>query len=113
MSSIGKLATIVLSALPFLAQAGEVVNVKYRGPVDLAHFECEFTPKSTVVNRLCYDKSEQYVVVELTGTYYHYCEIPPSTVSSWRSAESLGKFFYANVKGNFDCRTHRVPPYSR
>ena len=83
------------------AWAGEVVHVKYRGSVDLAPFMCGWTPRSSVVKRLCYDAKERYVVVNLTGTYYHYCEVPASTVSSWRTAESLGKFFNSRIKGNF------------
>ena len=93
------------------ASAGEVIQVKYRGPVDLATFDCEWTPQSSAVKRLCYDRKEQYVVVNLTGTYYHYCEVPQSVVTAWRGSESLGKFFNSRVKGNFDCRINRVPEY--
>ena len=99
------------AALP--AQAGEVVMVKYRGPVDLAPFACEFVQRSSLVQRLCYDARERYVIVNLSGTYYHYCEVPPSVVAAWRSADSMGRFYNQNVKGRFDCRVNRVPAYSR
>ncbi len=97
------------AALP--VRAGEVVMVKYRGPVDLAPFACEFIQRSSLVQRLCYDSRERYVIVNLTGTYYHYCEVPASVVSAWRSADSMGRFFNQNVKGRFDCRVNRVPAY--
>jgi KTSC domain len=45
------------------------------------------------------------------GTWYHYCEIDPGTVSSLLAAESMGRLYNASIKGNFDCRTHRVPAY--
>ncbi len=56
------------------------------------------------------------MVILLKGTYYHYCEIGQSTVDELLGAESMGKYFYANIKGSgsdgpFDCRTHRVPEY--
>lgn len=96
-------------AAPINAQAGEVVMVKYRGSVDLAPFACEFVQRSSVVQRLCYDKREQYVIVNLSGTYYHYCEVPASLVTAWRGADSMGRFYDQNVKGRFDFRVNRVP----
>lgn len=104
---IATLLVLVAFASP---SAAETVTVKYRGPVDLAPFSCELT-QSSVVHRLCYDAREQYVVVNLSGTYYHYCEVPPRTVAAWRSADSLGRFFNANIKGRFDCRVNRMPSY--
>ena len=89
----------------------ETVNVKYRGVVDLAPFQCEKINRSSLVTRVCYDRKEKYMVIGLQGTYYHYCEIDAETVSALRSAESMGRFFSINIKGNFDCRTRRVPTY--
>lgn len=91
----------------------ETVIVKYRGPVDLAPFTCDSITRSSSVKRLCYDSRERYVIVDLTGTYYHYCEVPPSVVAAWRGADSMGRFFNQNVKGNFDCRVNHVPSYRR
>ena len=100
-------------ASPLESQAGEIVQVKYRWPVDLAPFGCEWVERSSVVKRLCYDPKEKYVIVNLTGTYYHYCQVPAVVVTGWRAAESMGRFFNANVKGNFDCRTTPMPSYSK
>ena len=89
----------------------ETVYVKYRGPVDLSPFGCEWIARSSVVKRLCYDVREKYVIVNLTGTYYHYCQVPTSVVGAWRYADSMGRFYNAYVKGRFDCRVLRVPSY--
>ena len=89
----------------------ETVNVKYRGVVDLAPFQCESVSRSSLVTRVCYDRSEQYMVIGLQGTYYHYCEIDAGTVSALKSADSMGRFFNTNIKGNFDCRARRLPSY--
>ncbi len=99
-------------ALPHLALA-EAVYVKYRGLVDLAPFECEWVSRSALVERLCYDPKEEYVVVSLRGTYYHYCEVPMTVVERWRQAESMGHFYNAYVKARFDCRVLRMPSYEK
>lgn len=102
---------IVAGTIPTTATTSETVMVKYRGPVNLAPFNCEWVSRSSVVNRLCYDAKEKYVVVNLTGTYYHYCEVPENVVSAWRRADSMGRYYNAVMKGKYDCRVFRVPPY--
>ena len=104
-------SAFIATAASVLPAQAETVMVKYRGPVDLAPFGCESTPQSSLVKRLCYDAKERYVLVNLQGTWYHYCEVPAVTVSAWRRSESLGRFYNANMKGQFDCRMNRVPPY--
>ncbi|MFT3989003.1 KTSC domain-containing protein [Aestuariivirga sp.] len=104
-------------ALAFIATSAsaETVTVKYRGPVPLDSFQCRDT-ESSFVERVCYDAAQQYMVIRLKGTYYHYCEIDEATVAGLLAAPSTGKFFNAHIKGSgadgpFDCRTHRVPSY--
>ncbi len=89
----------------------EMVVVKYRGPVDLKPFGCQAVSRSSLVKRVCYDQREQYMIINLQGTYYHYCEIDAGTVSALLSASSMGRYYQRNIKGNFDCRIRRVPPY--
>lgn len=101
--------------LPTLAKA-ETVYVKYRGPVPLDTFRCTVVGRSSLVQRVCYDLAERYMVILLNGTYYHYCEIGKPTVDEFLGAASMGNYFNANIKGSgtdgpFDCRTHRVPAY--
>ena len=91
----------------------EIVNVKYRGQVDLTPFDCEWVARSSVVKRLCYDSKEQYVIVSLGATYYHYCEVPAELVKGWREADSMGRYYDNQVKGRFDCRVNRMPAYPK
>ncbi|MEY9161631.1 KTSC domain-containing protein [Bradyrhizobium japonicum] len=93
----------------------ETVTVKYRGPVDLKTFTCQDS-KSSFVNRVCYDAANQYMLILLKDTYYHYCEIPKATVDALLSVDSHGRYYNANIKGSgkdgpYDCRTHKVPQY--
>jgi hypothetical protein len=96
--------------------AAESVYVKYRGPVPLDTFQCAAVDRSSLVKRVCYDAAQEYMIILLKGTYYHYCEIGQGTVDALLAADSMGRYFQANIKGNgsdgpFDCRTHRVPKY--
>ena len=93
------------------ASCAEIVNVKYRGPVDLKPFACQTITRSSLVRRVCYDRRETYMIINLQGTYFHYCEIDAGTVSALIGAASMGRFYNSNIKGNFDCRTRRVPAY--
>lgn len=104
------------AALSGVATA-ETVTVKYRGPVPLDTFQCAAIDRSSFVKRVCYDAAQQrYMVILLRGTYYHYCEIGPGDVYLLLSAESIGQYFNAHIKGSgsdgpFDRRTHWVPVY--
>lgn len=86
----------------------EVIYVKYRGPVSLAGFNCAATPES-LVRRICYLPSEEYLIVLLDQTYYHYCMVPEPVAEDWSLSPSLGGFYNANVKGRYDCRLGGVP----
>ena len=89
----------------------KVVTVKYRGPVNLAPFKCDRVTRSSFVERVCYDAANSYMLIDLSGTWYHYCEIDADTVSGLMAAGSMGGFYNQSIKGRFDCRTHRVPHY--
>lgn len=105
------LLVVIFWLLSISDAQSETVNVKYRGPVNLAPFKCETIGRSSLVNRVCYDNRERYMIINLQGTYYHYCEIDSRTVSELLAASSMGRYFNANIKGNFDCRVNRVPSY--
>jgi len=47
-----------LTALAMIVSAAhaETVEVKYRGPVDLAPFACEAVTRSSFIERVCYDE---------------------------------------------------------
>ena len=89
----------------------ESVNVKYRGIVNLGPFKCEDVSRSSLANRVCYDGREQYMIINLQGVYYHYCEIDAATVGQLLKADSMGRYFNASIKGKFDCRSKTVPSY--
>ena len=104
------IAIFVLVAGVFLSSSAtaETIYVKYRGVVNLDKFVCHNTA-SSFVNRICYLEENQYLIVLLKRTYYHYCRISTDTVNQWLSASSKGRFYGNNIKGNYDCRIGGVP----
>jgi hypothetical protein len=106
-------ALVLLIAGPAIS---ETVDVKYRGAVDLKPFACADTPRSSFIQRVCYDRAQSYMLISLRGTYDHYCELPAATFDAFVAAPSMGQFYNQKIKGTgsdgpFDCRTHRVPNY--
>jgi hypothetical protein len=107
---------VVAAVLISTPVSSETVNVKYRGVVDLTPFACTDTPRSSFIQRVCYDKAQSYMLINLRGIYYHYCELPPATFDAFMTASSMGQFYNQRIKGTgsdgpYDCRTHRVPAY--
>ena len=86
----------------------ETVDVKYRGPVDLSSFVCTPIERSSLVRRVCYENPNSYMIVNLNGTYYNYCNIDSKTVGTFLAAVSMGHYFNAAIKGHFDCTAGRV-----
>ena len=109
-------AVVIAGAL--LAASGaamaERAYVKARGEVDLAPFQCETMAarNSPNVRRICYDEKRQYVLVSLSGVWYHYCGVPPTTVSEWRRSTSKGRYYNDHIRNGFDCTPPAVAPAS-
>jgi hypothetical protein len=111
MRLIGVIAAAAAMSTCSSVAAAEVVYVKYRGEVDLKVFDCSAITRSSFIERVCYDERNEYMLISLNGTFYHYCEIDPNSVSSLLNAPSMGRFYNASIKGHFDCRVRRVPVY--
>lgn len=95
--------------------AARLVAVKYRSdPVDIAHprFEYLDTAGSSFVGGAWYDDEEDYMVILLQDTYYHYCGMDESTWASLAGASSFGTFYNSSIQGRFDCRQGGVPEYT-
>lgn len=107
---------IILLTLAVFSQfaLAETVQVKYLGSVSLDSFACKDVREGSDVSRICYDKTERYMVIKLKATYYHYCEVDGSTMQAFLGANTKREFFEARIRGTgsdgpFDCRTHPIP----
>ncbi|WP_206733194.1 hypothetical protein [Bradyrhizobium guangzhouense] len=59
--------------------AAETIDVKYYGKLDLAPFACTDVSRSSFINRACYDKSQQFMVVQLRSVYTRIARCPPGS----------------------------------
>ncbi len=88
--------------------------VKYRDTlvdVGAPYFENLGRLDSTLVYDAWYDEKNSYMVINLSGTNYHYCGFGKSDWKSLETASSMGRWYRANIKGSFDCRIYPVPSY--
>jgi hypothetical protein len=112
-----RVALLIAASLATATWAeAETINVKYYGSLDLKTFACTDITRSSFINRACYDKAQQFMVVQLQSTYYPYCEMPANVYDAFLAADSMGRFYNASIKGSgkdgpYDCRTHRAPKY--
>jgi hypothetical protein len=96
--------------------SGSCISIKYYSSVDLMSFACTDITRSSFISRACYDKANQFMVVQLSLIYYSYCEMPAQAFEAFVAAPSMGSYYNGNIKSNGadgpnDCRTHRKPTY--
>lgn len=97
----------------FLSPSSGYVTVKYRDDkVNISASNFEPLDKSdSTVKGAWYDSGNEYMVIKLSGTYYHYCGMPSSAWSGLKAASSPYEYYQDSIKGNFDCRKNPVPRY--
>ncbi|MBK6897659.1 MAG: KTSC domain-containing protein [Alphaproteobacteria bacterium] len=108
-------AIIFLQARPAIAQQDNpsCVYVKYRGWVDKSFFVCSLITDSSFIYEVCYDEKNQYMLIQLKQTFYHYCSINENAVSSLLTASSKGRYYNSYIKGKYDCRLNPIPEYNK
>lgn len=97
----------------FLSSSSGYVKIKYRDDkvnISANNFESLDESDSTVKGAW-YDGSNEYMVIKLGSTYYHYCGMPSSAWSAFKTTSSPYVYYQDSVKGNFDCRVNPVPRY--
>ena len=91
----------------------EKVEVSGRGAIDLAPFACTDTPRSSIVQRVCYDEARRYLLINIGGSYRDYCELPAAMFNAFVAAPSMGQFYKQNIASSdrdapFSCRADRA-----
>jgi hypothetical protein len=97
----------LLGLLPGAATA-EHVFVRHRGMVSLEGFACR-PVASSLVDSVCYDPRQAYLLVQLRGMFHHHCEVEPQTVAALVAADSVGRFYNTAIRGRYDCGQGGVP----
>jgi|SRR4051794_9341855 hypothetical protein len=90
-------AAALLALLCTSSLSTENVDVRGRGPVDLATFACTDTPRSTVVQRVCYDEARQHLLVNADGAYSEFCRLPAATFEAFIVAPSMGQYYRQHI----------------
>ena len=84
----------------FAAEVGaETVDAKDRGPIDLQTFECRDITRSSILQRVCYDRAQRHLIVAVKGAYDRYCDLPAETFDALMVAPSMGQFFNRTIRG--------------
>ncbi len=106
------IGVVILYAI-FASPGSGYVNVKYRDDkVNISASNFEPLDKSdSIVKGAWYDRVNEYLVIKLGSTYYHYCGMPSSAWSGLKSSASLDEYYQQAIKGNFDCRENPIPSY--
>ncbi|MHB0768048.1 KTSC domain-containing protein [Bradyrhizobium sp. 5.13L] len=99
---------LLLAQLAAAPVVSETVETRARHLIDLGTFECRDITRSTVVQRVCYDRARQDLVIATNGAYDRYCGVTPDTVDRLLGAPSMGHFFNRTIEGaaagrRYDC----------
>ncbi len=101
---------ILLAQLATAPIVSETIEIREHRVVDLKTFECRDINRSTVIQRVCYDRAQQDLIVAVAGIYDRYCGVTADTAERLLGAPSMGQFFNQNIKrddtfGRYACRT--------
>jgi hypothetical protein len=104
-------ATSLIAFLLTAPVGSETIDVGDRGTIDLQTFECRDINRSTLIQRVCYDRAQRYLIVGVKGRYNDYCALPQQTFDGLMTAPSMSQFFKENIRGSgsndrYDCSTH-------
>jgi hypothetical protein len=58
---------------------------------------------SSNIREIGYDEAEKTLgIIFHSGILYHYFEVTPETFEEFKTADSLGKYFNANIRNQYD-----------
>ena len=110
---MARIAFIIALLFAAPLEEAESIDVRYRGPVNLKSFDCQDITRSSLIERVCYDEANRYMVVRRNAVYDQYCELPKDVVDAFLNAPSMGQYFKANIAGNdksgpYDCGARKA-----
>jgi KTSC domain len=106
-------ATSLVLVLLSASIGAETVDVG-GGLHDLRGYECRDINRSTIVQRVCYDRARLHLIVGIQGSYAQYCGLSVETFDAFMAAPSMGQFFRRNIgeqgtSGRYNCQSDRRP----
>ncbi|MGY4506753.1 KTSC domain-containing protein [Bradyrhizobium sp. USDA 3650] len=104
---------LLLAQLVTAPIVSETIETGEHRLADLKTFECRDITRSTVLQRVCYDRAQQALVVAVDGVYDRYCGVPIDTVERLLGAPSMGQFFNQNIKREVSGSRYACPARER
>ena len=77
---MARIAFIIALLFAAPLEEAESIDVRYRGPVNLKSFDCQDITRSSLIERVCYDEANRYMVVRRNAVHDQYCELPKDVV---------------------------------
>ena len=77
---MARIAFIIALLFAAPLEEAESIDVRYRGPVYLKSFDCQDITRSSLIERVCYDEANRYMVVRRNAVHDQYCELPKDVV---------------------------------
>ena len=108
---------IIIAALFIFTGCGnseKFVNVKYRDSsinIGASYFDEANITSTDLVEGAWYDEENKYMVIDLNGIYYHYCDIPANAWEGLERSNDPKDYYVDRIKGHYDCRLGDVPIY--
>ncbi len=93
------------------------VSVRYRtnGRIPICDNTFSTLPNTDgQLRRAYFDAQNNYMIVNLSGTNYHYCRFPNNVWREWSNQSNKYTYYVRNIRGNYDCRDgggRYVPDY--
>ena len=107
---VGSILRLILMLIPMIEIRAEVVDVRSHGSVELnENFDCRDIKRSSIIQRVCYQEKQRYLIVNIKGTYRQYCDVPISTYVAFMGAFSMGHYFEREIEpglngARYECR---------
>lgn len=88
------------------------IYIKHRWYLDIdsSRFIWWYVADNTV-RELYYDSKNRYMIINLDGTYYHYCKVPRDSRNWIYNSSNIYNYYENNFYHNFDCRKWWIPLY--
>lgn len=94
---------MLFAAFASLAWAeADTVDVQDRGAVNLAPYTCTDITRSSLIDRVCYDRSKRQAIIQVRTIYRQFCNLPQVTFDALLEAPSMGQFYRARIERSAD-----------
>ena len=90
-----------------------LISIKYRNDlVDVSSFQSLNTSSSSFIEKAYYDSSNKYLILNLSWTNYHWCNVPQYIWTDFKSADSYWEYYNKYIRWEYECVSWNIPKYN-